>query len=216
MKIYKIANPLPLDWIPENSGGYRADGFFHNEEMLEKLQSRFNVVGVLGEGSYGIAFELADGKVLKLTSDKSELEAARALKNDKYGPFVDVYEIGGILGDGTPIPENESGEVTVPADEDEEAFQLETHYCDLSYIVKEKVKPLTYEHRLVFNNYETLGYDAFDELRKDYPHLEKEIDAVEYYIADVANYMMLDTMSLENVGLDQDGNIVCFDARASA
>lgn len=214
MKIYKIANPLPLAWIPENSGGQQADYYF-TDKMLEKLQSRFNIVNVLGEGSFGIAFELADGKVLKLTKDKEELEAARMLKEDKYGPFVDIYEIGAILPDGTPVKENENGEIIIPADEDEEAFPLETHYNGFTYIVKEKVKPLTYEHRFILDEH-IVGGEEFDELRRNYPRLTEEIEAVENYISDVGNYMMADVMNTENIGVGQEGRLVCFDARSCA
>jgi hypothetical protein len=61
------------------------------EKVLDRVGSR--PVGVLGTGAMGIAFQLEDGRVLKLTRDHDELEAAQALMSKSHPNMVRFYDV---------------------------------------------------------------------------------------------------------------------------
>ena len=49
--------------------------------------------GFLGEGSYGMAFRVADNKVVKITTDLNEIRMAKHLIKNNYKFFIKVYKI---------------------------------------------------------------------------------------------------------------------------
>jgi len=61
------------------------------EKILKRVGSR--VTGVLGAGAMGVAFQLDNGRVLKLTRDRDELEAAQALMSKKHPNVVRFYDV---------------------------------------------------------------------------------------------------------------------------
>lgn len=95
MKIYKLANPLPLEEIPIERGGQMVDYELTEDDVIE-IEGRFDIVETLGEGQFGIAYLTKDGKVLKLTTDLQEIEAAKEIKQFRHGPFAEIYETGNI------------------------------------------------------------------------------------------------------------------------
>lgn len=182
MKIQRISHALPLGEIPIETGGQRLD-YILTEKDAQMLQEKFNIVEAIGEGMWGMAFQTVDDKVLKITRDDAEIEAAKMLKNEKYGPFAKIYELGTLWG-------NNSNDIQ-----------------PYHYILKEKVTPLTNNLQFVFEQYNDSEHE---QLKTDFP---EEFEKVEDYFYDISNYMMQDVYRSDNVGLGQDGNIVAFDPR---
>lgn len=199
MKIYKTSFALPLDWIPEDQGGRHLDQNF-NENMVKSILKKFPVEKVIGEGMWGVAYKISGDKVLKLTIDKQEIEAAMQIKGN-YGPFAEIYEVGGIGKDGRLIKLSQN---------------IEGEYVAY-YILKELVKPL--------DDYTAFLIDYPDEAEEEiqlqkenpdlYPGKVELCEKVEDYYNDIGNYMFQDCYRSDNLGFDQNGNIVCFDPRVS-
>jgi len=66
------------------------------ENAIQK-RTKANIVEFLGKGSRGMAFLLSNGKVLKLTDDKTEAGSSAILKGKKLKnvvTFYDVFQLG--------------------------------------------------------------------------------------------------------------------------
>ena len=187
MKIYRKAIPLPLDEIPIEYGEQQIDMRL-TEEMVRTLDEKYHFKESLGGGMWGMAFLTQDDKVLKLTTDESEVEAAKLIKDVRHGPFAKVYEIGS-------IPDYKNAHL-------------------VHYIVKEFVTPLTEDQASFFYQVEESINDneEAETLRQSDPVL---YESIYDYINDVANYGFADTNSVDNIGIDSNGNLVSFDARMS-
>lgn len=97
MKIYKLSGPLPLETVPVAYGEGQVDSIL-TDQIIEELQTRFNITEHLGGGMWGAAFLTGDGKVLKLTTDAREIEAAKTIQTIPHGPFAEIYEVGQVEG----------------------------------------------------------------------------------------------------------------------
>ena len=64
------------------------------ETFLHKENIEFNSVNYLGEGEYGTAYSLGNGKVFKLTSSPNEFEIAGQLLHKKKPGIVQYYDRG--------------------------------------------------------------------------------------------------------------------------
>jgi len=186
MRMYRIAAPLPLEEIPLEYGETQVD-YMLTEDLIKELDRKFGFKEHLGGGMWGIAYLTNDGKVLKITTDTLEAEAAERLKGDTRGPFAQVYDVQQIAG-----RDREHG---------------------LFYILKDYVKPLDEQMSALFDDYQNLDFSDEEEVeafRKSFP---EECEMFEDYTVDVGNYGFADTMRSDNVGIDSSGQIVSFDPR---
>jgi hypothetical protein len=71
--------------------GSRVAGQAMAEKVLKRVGS--TVVRVLGTGAMGVAFLLESGRVLKLTRDHNELEAAQALMRKRHPNITRFYDV---------------------------------------------------------------------------------------------------------------------------
>jgi len=187
MRMYRIAMPLPLDDIPIERGEERVD-YILTDKMIEELDKKFGFVENIGSGLWGVAYRLADGRVLKLTTDEDEVAASTEIMNIKYGPFAKVYDV-------------------------QEISDGKGHM--LNYILKDYVQPLDESMADLFDIFQDLPFDresVVDEFRNSHP---AEFKMFEDYTNDVLNYPFGDTLHSNNVGIDQNGQLVAFDPRTN-
>lgn len=88
---YKIAHPLPLGQEPY-SGGENSVNTMLTKEDIDALNRKYHFKKHLGGGAGGIAYETADGKVVKITTDPSEYQSSLELVRHKYDGFAEFYE----------------------------------------------------------------------------------------------------------------------------
>lgn len=182
MKIFKIARPLPLGEIGIKPGGRTVDRNL-SEAEANFLSNKFDLVKSIGEGMWGIAYLTSDDKVLKITTDIQEMEAAKMLMNfAPHEPFVKVYETGKVEG-------------------------------NLYYILREKVTPLSEDEMILFENTIDDYYENPDDfITKNLTPAEFEkVEQFTDYKSDIVNYGFDDVFSPFNVGYNSHGNLVCFD-----
>jgi hypothetical protein len=188
MKIFRLALPLPMDYIPIEEGGSAVDNQMAYED-IDDFESRYDFKGALGEGSYGIAYSVGDDKVLKFTTDVYEYEAAKQLENAAWvanSPFATVYDAG----------------------------EYGTYY----YIVKEKVVPLTETQQNLFVTFTFEYNSDIEDLEETNKKFFEEnsdlLTKFDEYITDVQNYTgFTDVFNTGNIGFNKDGDLVCFDTR---
>ena len=189
--MYHIASPLPLDTVPIEHGEELVD-YELTEKMIQELDAKYGIKEHIGGGMWGIAFLTHDNKVLKLTTDQLEIEAAEEIKNIKHGPFAKVYETGSVRN--------------------------EINGRSISYVLKEVVTPLDEDLKILFDdiawgwgsNNDDDDDPENEELKEKFP---EEVAKIENYFNDVELYPFTDTIRSDNVGLDAYDNIVAFDAR---
>lgn len=109
MKIYRIALPIPFEnEVYENIKSdedelgpygyydqYGADKLDkrYSREKVDYIQSKFPNAKPIGNGAFGIAYDIGDNKVLKITTDSSEISIANSLKNKSNPAYVKVYDV---------------------------------------------------------------------------------------------------------------------------
>jgi len=72
------------------------EGLDLNEEtMLDKIKSKMGIEksSFIGKGMFGPAHDIGDGKVMKITSDKSEAVNAMKVKGKTNNHIADVYDV---------------------------------------------------------------------------------------------------------------------------
>ena len=199
IKLRKESLALPLGWIPEGRGGNDLD-YNINEEVINNINKKFHIKDTLGEGMWGVAYKISNNRVLKLTLDTQEIDAALMIKGS-YGPFVEVYEVGMIDTSGNLIEINAIEGVKVLS----------------YYVVKDLVNPLDEYTAYLIDNSDMFAEEL--ELNQEnpdlYPGKLEKCEAVDDYFNDIGNYMLTDVYRSDNLGFDNNGNIVCFDPRVS-
>jgi len=61
-------------------------------ELVDGIKGKYNAK-YLGSGDNGVALELPDGKVIKVTTDSVELEHAEALKNKNFTSIIPIEKV---------------------------------------------------------------------------------------------------------------------------
>lgn len=187
MKIIRISSPLPLDVIPTELGEDLVDQNL-DEYTIQQLDEEYGFRNHLGGGCWGTAYSTFDDRVVKITTDKEEVDASRSLIGDtwqRHAPFARVYEVKELEG------------------------------LDLFVVVKELVKPLSeYEQSLFnifFEAFEGDTENIEEEELKEYAQILPLFKKFEEYHYDVSNYAMKDTYNTGNLGWNKDGKLVVFD-----
>jgi hypothetical protein len=210
-----------MDWLAPQ--GYK--------DVLKKIASHFGetVDGFIGKGSFGLAFSLSGGKVLKITSDKNEVYMANKLRkksNQKH--IISYYDVRKISGKGV---------------EDFSGYLPKHKKREFWGIIMDEVRVLTPEERTYWvwrYSYTSFlkaehtptkldDWDVYLESVRDEPKSpdNQYIDLGKYYtfwknlsnqregvIKEFEKYGVLkDEAHHENVGFDKHGNLVYFDVR---
>lgn len=97
-KIKKIAAPIPYEdddfpiELKEKMGFRRLNNLIDEKEKL-RIEKIIGKGSPLGAGYFGIAYDIGNGKVAKLTSDKREKIMGEIQMKNNLDAFVKVYDI---------------------------------------------------------------------------------------------------------------------------
>ena len=159
------------------------------------LQNNINPdeLNYLGAGDFGKAYSTGDGRVLKITTSKSEFEIAKELvgKND-YGVLdgiVDVY-----------VAEVIDGKMMIIMEELSEDYMIEDLYYQLEDLLSEQNLPIQY-----LNYLDTDNLEISNELQSFMLDIE-DINSGYRYLGIEASDIKPD-----NMGRDKNGKIKAFD-----
>jgi hypothetical protein len=146
----------------------------------------------LGQGDFGTAYSIGDGRVLKITSSRSEFNIAKQLEG-KHVPavegFADVYK--------TAIVANEMWIILEELDEDS---SIEDMFYELQSHLEDQGLPMQY--------LDNLDVDALD-LSDDLVSFISDIHDINYGY----RYLGIEASDLrpENMGMDKNGKVKAFD-----
>lgn len=112
MKIFRIAIPIPfenslfdqLDQENAHLGHFDKDGYIPNWgiqelddriplDVAKELERRYPNAIPIGAGAYGLAYDIGDNKVLKITYDEKEAENALKIMKKPSIAYVKVYSV---------------------------------------------------------------------------------------------------------------------------
>ena len=145
----------------------------------------------MGSGDFGKAYSIGDGRVLKITSSKSECELAKELvKNSKkYSGFADYYWVG-----------NVDGECYILMEELDEDSSVEDLYYQLEGLLSSEGLPIQYLHMFDVDEHD------LDEEMVDFISDLEDINH---------SYRMLGVeasdIKPDNMGYDSNGKLKAFD-----
>jgi len=163
-------------------------------KYLSSIDVNFEDIDYLGSGDFGTAYSIGDGKVLKITSSKTEFAIAQELMKNNYSSFAKVYDTQLIDGDMIIVLE----ELDVYGD-------VEDLWYQMSEILDSQGLPAVYVGNLDLDEWREQGNEVSDEL--------------ESFISDVYG-MSVDYRNLgieaadlrpENIGMASDGTYKAFD-----
>jgi len=186
MKIIKVSAPLPLEEIPIERGGQEVD-YSLTEEEAQEIEERFQIVEHVDGGALG------EGQfgIAYATRDGKVLK----LTTDEL-----EYTVADLL------MRNNYGPFA-------EVYKVGKIKRRLYYVLKELVTPLTEEERNNFDTIINLYTDYLDE--QNYPEYidPKFAEEVEDYVNSASNAGFGDVLSVDNIGRNKHGVMVCFDPR---
>lgn len=185
-KIHKVSFALPFDTVPVEEGEVKVDDKLTEGDILE-LDEKYGFKKHLGGGTFGIAFETFDGKVVKITTDRDEYTSALDLVGTKLfaAPFVTIYE----------------------------AYQLDN---GLFVIVKDLVTPLSEEEQYLFDMFVGEFNADLEQVPSEFSEKMPLFEEFDGYVNDVQNYTQyIDTLNSTNIGRNTHGVLVAFDPRQS-
>lgn len=181
----------PITWVPRKLELVMDQLTNQGDNVKDLIEKRFPNAKYLDHGTNGIAYDLGNNKILKITVDYSEAIFASKFKNHNLKHVVQVYDIE-FLGKA-----------------DLQAYQYDkesTHPFSLWGIIIEKATPLTMEEEDYFSHYESiqkLRPDKFDErIHNEIVSLKNELSQHRLSSLDVSPY---------NVGWNSKGNLVVLD-----
>lgn len=164
-----------------------------NNEFLKKHNIDPYELSYMGSGDYGEAYSTNDGKILKITTSKSEYNLADEIKNSNNPifkeAFAEIYDIDII-----------NGKMYILQEELEEDSSIEDLYYQLEDLLSNEGIPIQYVHML-----DPDEHDINDELN-DFINQIEEINRAYRTLGVEASDIKSD-----NLGYDKQGNLKAFD-----
>lgn len=181
----------PITWIPRKLELVMDQLTNQGDNVKDLIEKRFPNAKYLDHGTNGIAYDLGNNRILKITVDYSEAIFASKFTNHNLKHVVQVYDIE-FLGKANL-----------------QAYQYDkknTHPFSLWGIIIEKVTPLTTEEEDYFSRYESiqkLHPDKFDaRMHNEIVSLKNELSQHRLSSVDIVPY---------NLGWNSKGNLVVLD-----
>ena len=172
------------------------EGFLKESVSKEEFLKNFNIdpdeLTHMGAGDFGDAYSTGDGRILKITSSKSEFDLAKKLVGNKapaLDGFVDYYYAGIVDGDHYILME----------EIDEDSSIEDIYYQVESYLSNEGL-PIQYIHMLDVDELE------LDEYVLEFISDLEDINQAYRYIGVEASDIKPD-----NMGYDKNGKLKAFD-----
>jgi len=178
-----------------------------------KKKLGFKELRKIGEGTSGVAFSIGDGKVLKITTDKTEYTEAMKLKGRKNNHIADVYGVYALTGEYKDIVIIISEHLkTNPVKIDKLEDSL---YNIFNNLFKNKYG---YLNELIFGyQLKSKSRALIEQIKKElFPHLEGEVKVyAEHFFNMIEELRNLNVTSADfgpmNLGYKKNGNLAYLD-----
>ena len=162
------------------------------EQFYEENNINEDDLSYLGEGDFGTAYSIKDGRVLKETSSKTEFEIAKQLENDNaevLNAFAKIYKA-----------EIVDGKMLIILEELDIDSKIEYLYYELQELLEEQGLPIQYLDYL-----DTGEVQISDELESFMSDMSDIIRAYRYLGIEASD------IRPENLGYDEKGKLKAFD-----
>ncbi len=211
MKIYRIAIPIPfeedvINLAPDMKPYKMTDGperidKAYSKKRVNNIEQKFPNAKPIGFGGMGIAYDIGNDKILKITIDGSEFDAATKLMEKPLNTHANVYQVNQqdgyiIIEKLTPLTKSEKETYTK---------LYRTHFwqnrqnatiTNREQLI-EYIKSINYEHEFA-NTKET--FELMDKLIQ--------------FISKLMNNKLVPAsldIHRDNVGFDKNGNLKILD-----
>jgi hypothetical protein len=152
----------------------------------------------LGQGDFGTAYSIGDGRVLKQTTSKNEFAIAQSLENSTApvfnNAFAQIYK--------TAIVDNQMFIILEELTEDRE---IDNYWYEMSDALNAVGLPVQYLDNLDPDDLEEYGIEISDDLQSFMNSLELIIRAYRNLGIEASD------IRPENLGYDSNGNLKAFD-----
>lgn len=175
-------------------------GDIQESDNLNSFLSNYNIsyddLSWLGSGEFGSAYLMGNiGKVLKVTSSKSEFEIAQEVMKGNYSSFVKIYDVKVIDNNRIIVME----ELELDSD-------IENLYYTVSSMLDSQGLPIQYLDHFDEEQYEEQSGEVIDDDTKKF---------MEELYGIIHDYRRLgieaSDIRPENMGRDKQGNLKAFD-----
>lgn len=183
---------------------YRYVNYIANQ-LGEELVGEFN----LGSGTYGTAFELKSGKVLKLTEDQNEAKMAQWLKNHNTTYLINCYSIYEVIPDNLYVLLMDKLDML-----DEKDVDLRIIWDNiLTYINYSPEVILSQDLNGIINEISS-DVDIIDDYEMIKNYIEDNWDSIYGITKELISLnIMFPDIHTGNLGYDKNHNIIYFDVR---
>jgi hypothetical protein len=103
MKIYRISTPIPFyEKLEESRNNYPQNFFDTGLELCcdhttqhesSKFEKMFPGASPLGAGAFGMAFDIGNNKIAKITRDDTEVKNARKFKKNPNTNIIKIHDV---------------------------------------------------------------------------------------------------------------------------
>lgn len=167
-----------------------------NSKTIDDFYSEINIdpdnLSYMGKGDFGEAYSIGDGRILKITSSKSEFELAQQMEGQDIpalDSFAKIYKTDVV-----------DGKMLIVLEELIQDSNIEGLFYELLDILDEHYLPIQYLGHLDTDNVE-----ISDELKSFMDDIEGILYGYRYLGIEVAD------IRPENMGYSKDGKIKAFD-----
>jgi len=125
-----------------------------SDEFLNKYDIDEDDLDYLGSGDFGTAYSIGNGKVLKITSSKSEARLANEIMNGKFSSFVNIY-----------VVEEHNGDYYIIQEELEEDSDIENLWYEVEEALQSQGLPVQYISNFDEDEYIEQGGELSDDAK---------------------------------------------------
>jgi hypothetical protein len=211
VKIYRLAIPIPFENDVENIAPYiepykmtdgpeRIDNKY-TKKQVKNIEQQFPNAKPIGFGGMGIAYDIGDNKILKVTIDETELDSATRLMEKPLDTHANVYQVNEqngyiILEKLTPLTRSEK--------------QIYTLLHRTRFWQNKQNKIVTNREQLI-EYIKSINYEhEFSNTQETFNLMDKIIQFVSKLIKNGLTPHLLD-IHKDNVGFDNNGNMKILD-----
>lgn len=167
-----------------------------NSKTISDFYAENNIdpdeLSYLGQGDFGIAYSIGDGRVLKKTSSKNEFNLAKEMEGKEIPALNAIAKIY-----KTDIID---GQMLIILEELEEDSHIEDLFYELQNYLDEQGLPIQY-----LDNLDTDELDISEELQRFMSDVDDIIRAYRYLGVEASD------IKPDNMGYSKDGKVKAFD-----
>jgi len=211
LKIYRLAIPIPfendvINLAPDMEQYKMTDGperidQKYTKKQVKNIEKQFPNAKPIGFGGMGIAYDIGDNKILKVTIDETELDTATRLMENPLDTHANVYQVNEqdsyiIIEKLTPLTKSEK--------------QIYTLLYRTRFWQNKQNKTVTNREQLI-EYIKSINYEhEFANTKETFELMDKLIQFISKLIKNGLTPHLLD-IHRDNVGFDKNGNMKILD-----